>query len=416
MLRVAGPSLLLALGLGACGFVGLDAVDGAVDAGEDLRESGTEEDAADDALDGVDLADIAMRRDGATMDRSGPDTDRMDADPMDADRMDADPTDGGDAAPDAGDAGETVVFASSDANSCREGESGPFVEVGSVGLERIALGLWFLAPYIVVAETTGGFASYRFDGSNFEPVDRIMGLGFTEGIYHDGDAFVVGAPGRGLFRIAMNEAGALSVLSELNAPVVEARQAWGAGNALFVPNGGDGFHVLRRAGDVYTPVSDVATAFCFGAAVDGSRVYLGDSAGVRLYNFNASSGTLMELDEVPLAGAARVWVTPDLAFAAGNGRAVAYGLESSFDTPKGEAIYDGRARSAWSDGLNLFVATESPGELLAYRVDSSDSLNLQASIGVSGRAFEVTGDGEFIYLANDDVLRAYTGFRCTSFE
>ncbi|MFK7998162.1 MAG: hypothetical protein AB8H86_01150 [Polyangiales bacterium] len=354
---------------------------------------------------------------------AGPDVTDSSAPRTDAPATDAPVTD---APTDVFDAGMDVFDASivdvgtdsgtlwrSDENACLDAESGPLVEVSQVDTPQVAYGLWYKAPFLLSAETTGGFASYRFDGARFQEIDRIPSIGFAEGIWDAGDAFIVGAPGRGVFRITIDDSGRLNLESETNEPVREARQAWGTDRTLFVPSGAMGLIALVFDGTSYSEVATLPTrGFSQGVFAADTRVWLADGSSLRSLSFDGSS--FRELGSFD-ARSTRVWVTDTSVYGTDDNRVLAFDRDDvNLGLRAAGGSSGGVIRDIWSDGVHIF-AVAGAGGVFIFR-DAGTDLVLVGRASTTGDGSEslgVVGDGEFIFVADGNAgLRAFSGFAC----
>lgn len=301
----------------------------------------------------------------------------------------------------------------SDENACLDAESGPLVEVSQVDTAQVAYGLWYRAPFLLSAETTGGFASYRFDGVRFQEIDRVPSIGFAEGIWDAGDAFIVGSPGRGVFRITIDDSGRLNLESETNEPVREARQAWGTDRTLFVPSGAMGLVALVFNGTSYSEVATLPTrGFSQGVFAADTRVWLADGSALRSLSFDGSS--FRELGSFDTRST-RVWVTDTSVYGTDDSRVLAFDRADENLGLRADGVTSGGAiRDIWSDGVHIF-AVAAAGGVFVFR-DAGTDLVLVGRASTTGSGSEslgVVGDGEFIFVADGNAgLRAFSGFAC----
>ncbi|MEM6956458.1 MAG: hypothetical protein AAF645_12255 [Myxococcota bacterium] len=405
-MRIARSAVVLLLAsLGGCGQIWLD---------DSARDGGARDDGMAELGDGA-VADGARETGNDAPDGGGGadaagSVDAMEAG-TDATEGSVDAMEGG---VDAADGGSRPVFLS-DSNACVRGAEGPFAEVGSVATGNPTRGLWFRDPYLVSAETFGGLASYRFDGANFTEIDRITGIWFTMGIYAEGETFVVGSPGRGLYRIRMDGEGRFTEESLTEGDLVEARQAWSDGFVTFVPTGGDGFHAVERVEEGYRILDTVPTAtngWSEAAFARDGRIWLAQvNAGLRLFRFE--SERFLELDVFSESRMGSLWVTADLVIAGSMNRLQVWENADVLGVPLDRATVDGVVEHVWSDGATIFATVASR----LYAFSGTRTLREADQIDLSDTALSVVGDSQFIFVGeNDSAIRAYAGFECLEYR
>ena len=168
--------------------------------------------------------------------------------------------------------------------NCIDAESGPFVEVASIPTQGAGYGVWAAKPFVLLADTTGGLRSVRFDGTAFTQTDRLPDLGWTEAVWNDGAHFWVGSPGYGLSILDLDSDGKFTIRAQDLVLLTEARRGWFANDLAFVPSGGAGLYALRFDGSSIVQVGTNASSLSWaqGAWAHGSRVLFADADRFRI--------------------------------------------------------------------------------------------------------------------------------------
>lgn len=330
-----------------------------------------------------------------------------DAGVPDAGTLDAGPPDAG--PPDAGPPPPVTVPPGG--NACADADATGFRQVGRlVTGGDVAYGVWTRPPFVLVANTTGGVGSYRFDGASFGLVDRVSTVGWAEAIWSDRGVFYVSAPGTGLWTFDVASDGRFVPLGEVYGEAREARRAWGDGTHLYVPNGTGSFVAFRITGTELSLVGSTdLVGFAQGAFVDAGVIYLADGDALRAFRF--SGGSFDELDRVDLALASRVWVLDGTAHVGHRDGVSAYRFDGVRLTPAGSIPTADMVRELWSDGVHLFAAAETAG-VYAYRYASGAYVEVDR-VDTGGRALGVVGDGTYLYVGDAEAgVEAYSGFAC----
>jgi hypothetical protein len=298
--------------------------------------------------------------------------------------------------------------------ACASAETGPFVETGRFTTPGEAYGVWFHQPFVLVADTTGGFSTFRFDGASFSMLARVPTTGWTEAIWNRGDDIFVAAPGTGLSVFRLDGAGTPIAIDDDLVVGVEARRGSTAGSYVYVPSGGAGLLAYTFEADVLTQVGTAlpTTAWSQGTWADAlGRVYLADGGSLRVVSFDGTSFT--EVDADPLPGAGRVWGGGPVVFVAHGAGVSAYAFDGSTLSSVATFPTAASARDVWSDGATVFVAAEDAG-VYALSFDGS-AFTLIDRVDTDGVALGLVGDGRYLYVG-DQVggIKAYGGFRCLS--
>ena len=381
--------LALSVSVGACGRALYTPIEASLDAALDAP--------------GLDAWSLdAPRSDAPGLDAPAPDVLDLDAlDPLDASERDA-PADL--------DAGGWVLDPLG--LGCARAETGPFVETARFTTPGQAYGVWFHEPFVLVADTTGGFSTFRFDGTSFSMLARVPTTGWTEAIWNRGEDIFVAAPGTGLSVFRLDDAGTPIPIDDDLVVGVEARRGSTAGPYVYVPSGGDGLLAYTFEADVLTPVGTAlpTTTWSQGTWADAlGRVYLADGGSLRVVSFDGT--TFTEIDADPLPGAGRVWGGGAVVYVAHGAGVSAYSFDGSTLTSVATFPTASNARDVWSDGATVFVAAEDAG-VYALSFDGS-AFTLIDRVDTDGVALGLVGDGRYLYVG-DQVggIKAYTGFRC----
>lgn len=325
------------------------------------------------------------------------------------DRDDAPPSDAGmDAMP--------GVFDPSVGN-CADAESGPFVEVASIPTRGGGYGVWAAKPFVLLADTTGGLRSVRFDGTTVTETDRLPDLGWTEAVWNDGDHFWVGSPGYGLTLLDLDSAGRFSIRAQDLTVLTEARRGWSSNGITFVPSGNMGLHAVRFDGTSIVPVGTNASSLSWaqGAWAEGSRVYFADADRFRVLDFDGSTFTEVVPPDARHGGATRIWSDGTTIFVSNVDGLTAFRVSGTTLVEVDTFVTNASARDVWSDGQHLFVAAEDDG-VYALRF-TNDVFSMVDRVDTGGGSLGVFGDGTFIYTNdNNDGLRAYRGFGCRAVD
>lgn len=296
--------------------------------------------------------------------------------------------------------------------ACARAETGPFVEAGRFTTPGQAYGVWFHEPFVLVADTTGGFSTFSFDGTSFSMLARVPTTGWTEAIWNRGDDIFVAAPGTGLSVFRLDGAGTPIAIDDDLVVGVEARRGSTAGPYVYVPSGGAGLLAYTFAADVLTPVGTAlpTTSWSQGTWTDPlGRVYLADGNSLRVVSFDGTGFT--EIDAEPLPNAGRVWGGGPVVYVAHGAGVSAYAFDGSALTLVATFPTASNARDVWSDGATVFVAAETAG-VYALSFDGS-AFTLIDRVDTDGAALGLVGDGRYLYVG-DQVggIKAYAGFRC----
>ena len=301
-----------------------------------------------------------------------------------------------------------------ESGGCLAAQTGPFVEVGAFPTSGGGYGVWAAPPYVLMADTTGGLHSLRFDGTAFTEVDHYE-FGWVEDVWQVGATTFVASPGTGIAALAIVD-GKISVL-DADTSHTEARRGWESEGVLYLPEGGAGLFALRWTGTAFAQLAPSLPTMSWaqGAWSSGSRTVFADADALRVVDFD---GTALADAAPPLTahgGASRVWSKDGhTVFVASADGITAYALGATLVEVATFAT-DGTARDVWSDGAHVFAASEHGG-VYALAFDGTSFTRLaQTDVGHTGLG--VIGDGEFIF-ANDleSGLHAYRGFACTQRE
>ncbi len=322
------------------------------------------------------------------------------------DRGDDAPADGG------GDATEGAAFDPVIGN-CIDADRGPFVEAASIPTQGSGYGVWAAKPFVLVADTTGGLRSVRFDGTAFTQTDRLPDLGWTEAVWNDGAHFWVGSPGYGLTILDLDSAGKFTIRAQDLAVLTEARRGWFANDLTFVPSGNQGLHALRFDGAAIVRVGTGASSLSWAQGVwaKGSRVYFADADRFRVLDFDGSTFTDVITPDARHGSTSRIWSDGTTIFVASADGLTAFRLTGTNLVELDTFATTASARDVWSDGQHLFVAAEADG---VYALSfENDAFTLIDRVDTGGGALGVFGDGTYLY-ANDYAsgLHAYRGFAC----
>lgn len=379
--------LALATSVGACGRVSY----GPLESGSDSLDASP-----------IDAAAI----DAPGLDAPAPDAWALDAFALDASEHDA----GGRDAPTDLDAGGWVLDPLSLA--CARAETGPFVELDRFTTPGQAYGVWFHEPFVLVADTTGGFSTFGFDGSAFTMLARVPTTGWTEAIWNRGDDIFVAAPGTGLSVFRLDGAGTPIPIDDDLVVGVEARRGSTAGGYVYVPSGPDGLFAYTFDADVLTLVGAAlpTTQWAQGTWADASgHVFLADGNALRVLTFDGT--TFTQLDSEPLVNASRVWGGGPVVYVAHGTGVSAFAFDGSALTSVATFPTAANVRDVWSDGATVFVAAEGAG-VYALAFDGS-AFTLIDRVDTDGGALGVVGDGRYVYVGDQaGGIKAYAGFRC----
>ncbi len=383
--------LAVSVALGACGRAGY----------------GVSRDAGLDAV-GLDAMGLdAMGLDAMGLDAPAPDAFDLDAlEPRDANERDALREDSPADLDGGGFVLDPLVL------GCRRAESGPFVEAARFSTPGEAYGVWFHAPFVLVADTTGGFSTFSFDGTSFSMLARVPTTGWTEAIWNRGDDIFVAAPGTGLSVFRLDGAGTPIPIDDDLVVGVEARRGSTSGEYVYVPSGGAGLLAYRFEADVLTPTGTAlaTTAWSQGTWTDAvGRIYLADGDSLRVLSFDGAM--FSEIDRDALPGATRVWGGVDVVYVAHRAGVSAYAFDGVTLTSVAAFPTAGTARDVWSDGATVFVAAEGGG---VYALSFAGSaFALLDRVDTDGMALGVVGDGQHLYVGDQGGgIKAYDGFRC----
>lgn len=299
---------------------------------------------------------------------------------------------------------------------CTASDSGPFVQRGAFPTAGGGYGVWSAPPHLLAADTTGGLHSLRFDGTTFTELDHRNDLGWVEAVVSDGQYFYVGAPGTGLFVIALDTGtGHMTLLAQNTTTLAEARRGWVANGVLYMPSGGAGLFALKFDGTAITQLgSNLATqSWAQGVWAKGSRVFYADGDRFRVVDFTGAGFSEMVMPDTTHGATSRVWSDGATIFVASADGATAYRLAGTTLTELDTFNTDSAARDIWSDGQHIFVAAEADG--LYALTFANDQFAYVDRITTGGTTLGVFGDGNYIY-ANDlsGGVRAYSGFTCRS--
>lgn len=306
--------------------------------------------------------------------------------------------------------GETFVPTS---NACQSANEGPLAQVAQRTTGAVTYGVWTAGRYVLAANTTGGLASYYFDGADIVGRGTVTNPGWAEAIWSDGDLIVASAPGTGFYTFTLDWTGRWRGIDRDTVLAVEARRAWGDGSTLYVPNGSDGVRAYSYAGGELTPLGmPIPTAsFAQGAYTDGNIVLLADGNELRVLEFDGTNFT--ELDSVTVNGSSRVWGLDGLFHVSENDRVAAYRFEGGALSLVAEAPLAAEGRDVWSDGAHVFVAANEAG-LYAFDFDGTAYTELDF-VPSEHQSLGVVGDGTYIYLGDGNGgLRVFSGFECTA--
>ena len=350
--------------------MGLDAPD--MDTGE--RDAGLRDAAADDAA-----ADDAAEGDaGADAGRMCPPTGCVDLDPG--------------------------------SNGCAVADEGPFVEVGRFDTPGAAYGMWTHASYVLVADTTGGFSTFAFNGTTFTPIANVA-TGWTEAIWNRGNDIFVSAPGTGWSVFGLSATGVPIPVVDERVMATESRRGWSDEARVYIPNGAGGLLAYDFRGAALTPVATLASmGFSQGVWSDGLNLYFADGSRLRVVRLDGEN--FIDLASVALPGSSRVWGVGGVIYAAHATGVVAYTFDgaallrrASFTTPTS-------VRDVWSDGVHVFLAAEGSG-VYALRLEGPELVEV-GRVDTDGQALGVVGDGTYLYVGDQTTgIKAYAGFRCT---
>jgi len=297
--------------------------------------------------------------------------------------------------------------------NCIDAESGPFVEVASIPTQGAGYGVWAAKPFVLLADTTGGLRSVRFDGTAFTQTDRLPDLGWTEAVWNDGAHFWVGSPGYGLSILDLDSDGKFTIRAQDLVLLTEARRGWFANDLAFVPSGGAGLYALRFDGSSIVQVGTNASSLSWaqGAWAHGSRVLFADADRFRILDFNGSTFTDVIPPDTRHPGTTRIWSDGTTIFVASVDGVTAFRLNGTNLVELDTFTTNSSARDVWSDGQHIFVAAESDG-VYALAFDN-DAFTMIDRVDTGGGSLGVFGDGTYLY-TNDlnDGLTAYRGFGC----
>lgn len=313
-----------------------------------------------------------------------------------------------------------ATFSSSD-NSCANAASGPFAQVGA-GAPARTYGLWYEAPFLIAAtpgdSESGALSTYRLRDGELALVDQDLPGGFVEAIYYDGSVFFVGAPGRGLLVYAVDGAGELRLLAENTAELIEARQAWGDGEFVYVPAGASGLHAVRFDGtdivQVGTPLA--SNGFSQGVTVhDDGEIYFSDGSALRILTFDGASFT----ERASLAiRTGRAWSALGVVFAANEGAVSALRRDGSEVQILGSFGTDGvSVRDVWSDGALVYLAASDDGVYAVSYTAATGELTERGRFPTpdGGQSLGLAGDSQVIFAGFDQAgLSVLRGFECTA--
>lgn len=297
------------------------------------------------------------------------------------------------------------------ANGCAAAEEGPFVEVGRFDTAGAAYGMWIDGPHVLVADTTGGFLTFTFDGAAFTAIARID-TGWTEAIWSRAGDIFVSAPGTGWSVFRLSDLGIPTLLVEERAVATESRRGWSDEARVYMPNGGGGLLAFDFGADVLTPVGEplATSGWSQGVWSDGRDVFFADGDRFRVVRVDDIG--LVELTSVALPGATRVWGFDGEIYAAHATGVVAYTFDGIALTEQARFTTPTSVRDVWSDGVHIFLAAEAAG-VYALRLEGRELVQV-ARIDTDGQALGIVGDGTYLYVGDQTTgIKAYAGFRCT---
>ncbi len=303
-------------------------------------------------------------------------------------------------------------------NGCASADAGPFVELANATLPAGVFGLWYRAPYLLVAATGAGVRAYTFDGSTLDEVGSMTDVGWAEAIWQDGETYLVSAPGTGLTSFTLGPSGRVTAQRANTVEAVEARRGATEGTYLYVPMGGDGLQAFEWATGAIAPVGEALPTLSWASAayVQGGTVFLADGGPVRALTFDGAAFT--EVARSPTyPGASRAWAVDGVLHVAHDAgvSALTYDASAGTFTELAQAPTAGRAREVWSDGAHVFVAG-SGGGIYAFAWTGS-GYRLVDNFDTPGSALGVVSDGTYVYVGDEGGgVRVYGGFACTRFR
>jgi hypothetical protein len=295
--------------------------------------------------------------------------------------------------------------------NCVVADSGPFVEVASIPTQGAGYGVWAAKPFVLLADTTGGLRSVRFDGTAFTETDRLPDLGWTEAVWNDGAHFWIGSPGYGLTVLDLDSAGTFAIRAQ-DLTLTEARRGWSANGVTYVPAGNMGLYAVRFDGAAITRMGNVPSmSWGQGAWAQGSRVYFADANRFRVLDFDGSTFTDVITPDDRHGGTTRIWSDGTTIFVAAVDGLTAFRLDGTTLVELDTFPTTASTRDVWSDGQHIFIAAETDG-VYALKF-ANDAFTMVDHVDTGGGSLGVFGDGTYLY-ANDsnDGVHAYRGFGC----
>ncbi len=292
--------------------------------------------------------------------------------------------------------------------------TGPLTLEATIDTSGKANRIWLQDGYIFLSDQSTVNA-YTFDGSTFTPVGTPYdNSGLSVGIWGDGE-YIYFTTGYGHALYAATFDGSTFTIIDTIALTDRPYSLIGDGEYIYVAESANGVVAYRFDGTSLTPVGSWAGLNGRNVFVNNGYVYLTSADGIfSILRFNGSTFTEIATYDSPSAVGSPVLdfdgQTIFVAFISNGTAVTALNFDGTTITEIDNSSASGFGSSIWHNGTNVY-ATRSSGGIAIFSFDGTDLTYLETSTDGSTNYTYVTGDGRYIYQADDTAgLHAYSGY------